>query len=255
MAWVLVAWAHQFRRELNALAPDRDTASDGSVGDLAHQEYPSGHNPDESGNAERQDSDSIDEVRAIDVDVDLRVPGLTAQMIVAYLVGRCRAGLERRLIYIIFNGVIWSASGGWVARTYTGSNPHDKHFHLSGHPAGDADPSPFGLATLLKEDTMTPAEYLKILQDPSVAAFFRAAPWTYAGGGLPSGMSALSVLNGTYLAAKEAAGEEMDPAEVASLVLGGLDLTPEKIAAAIPAAQAKAVADELATILAARMAA
>ncbi|MGC4886713.1 peptidoglycan-binding domain-containing protein [Micromonospora sp. DT227] len=155
--WVLVGWAEQFRVELNAVAPRRDKASDGSVGNLAHQQYPSGHNPDESGNAERGDADNINEVRAIDVDVDLRVPRLTAAMIVAYLVGRCRAGKEKRLIYIIYNRTIWSAASGWAARKYSGSNPHDKHFHLSGHPDGDDDRRPFGLATIVGKTPTPPA--------------------------------------------------------------------------------------------------
>ncbi|MFG3710873.1 peptidoglycan-binding protein [Micromonospora sp. NPDC047730] len=155
--WVLVAWAEQFRSELNAIAPKRDKASDGSIGDQAHQGSRSGHNPDETGRAERSDADRINEVRAIDVDKDLRVTGLTAEMIVAYLVGRCRAGRERRLIYIIFNRTIWSASTGWQARRYTGSNPHDRHIHLSGHPDGDNDRRPFGLASLVGKTPKPPA--------------------------------------------------------------------------------------------------
>lgn len=148
-AWVLVKWAEQLRRELNAIAPKRDKASDGSIGDQSHQSSPSGHNPDESGNAETWDADNKNEVRAVDVDADLRTPGLTAALIVAYLVGRCRAGKEKRLLYIIFNRVIWSASSGWQARAYTGDNPHTSHIHLSGHPNGDEDARPFGLASLL----------------------------------------------------------------------------------------------------------
>ncbi|WP_374224577.1 peptidoglycan-binding protein [Micromonospora sp. C51] len=146
---MLVAWGHQFRKEMNALAPKRDKSSDGSIGNTAHQSYPSGHNPDETGNPERHDADNINEVRAIDVDADFRVPGLSAQMVVAYLVGRCRAGKERRLIYIIYNRTIWSASSGWQARKYTGSNPHTSHIHLSGHPDGDDDGRPFGLASVM----------------------------------------------------------------------------------------------------------
>lgn len=164
-AWVLVAWAVQFVRELNALAPNRDRTSDGSIGDTAHALTVSGHNPDdtEGVRAERSDADTIPEVRAIDVDVDFNLPGLTAAMLVAYLVGRCRAGLETRLIYIIYNGVIWSASSGWQARTYTGSNPHTKHFHLSGHPGGDADGRPFGLASLVKENDMDSVQNARLI--------------------------------------------------------------------------------------------
>ncbi|MEW2383392.1 hypothetical protein AB0873_15055 [Micromonospora sp. NPDC047707] len=152
--WMLVAWARQLRTELAAIAPARDTASDGSIGDTAHQQSVSGHNPDDTPGvrAERNDGDRVPEVRAIDIDKDFRVPGLTAQMLVAYLVGRCRAGLERRLIYIIWNRTIWSAASGWVARRYTGSNPHTEHIHLSGHPDGDNDARPFGLASLIKEE-------------------------------------------------------------------------------------------------------
>lgn len=194
--WVLVAWAIQFRRELIAIAPNRDTASDGSVGDLAHQGSPSGHNPDESGNAERSDADNINEVRAIDVDKDINVPGLTMAMVVAYLVGRCRAGLERRLIYIIYNGVIWSASSGWVAREYTGRNPHDKHAHLSGHPDGDNDARPFGLASLVEEDGMSFTD-----------AQMRAFAWQYNGRGMPGvpeGRSTLWALGTVYSQTREA---------------------------------------------------
>lgn len=164
-AWVLVAWAHQIRAELVDLAPNRDKASDGSIGDQAHQDSKSGHNPDESGNAERRDADSINEVRAIDIDKDLRVPGLTMAMVIAFLVGRCRAGLERRLIYIIFDRVIWSASSGWQARRYTGSNAHTEHGHLSGDPDGDNDRRPFGLAVLKGAMGVSAEDVTKALEE------------------------------------------------------------------------------------------
>lgn len=158
--WVLVAWVKAIRAELAAVAPKRGTGSDGTIGDKAHQGTVTGHAPDDTPGwrAERSDADNVPEVRAVDIDADLNVPGLTMAMVVAYLVGRCRAGLEKRLIYIIYRGVIWSASSGWQARKYTGKNPHDKHMHASGHPDGDNDGRPFGLASLLpKPATPTPA--------------------------------------------------------------------------------------------------
>ncbi|MFD6636779.1 hypothetical protein ACFWDN_13290 [Micromonospora chalcea] len=254
MAWVITAPVKQIRDELNQVAPKRDKASDGTVGDLKHQGGKSGHNPDKTGNAEYRDGDNLDEVRAIDLDRDLNRAGLTAEQVVAYLVGRCRAGLERRIAYIIFNRTIWSASSGWKARKYTGSNPHDHHFHISFTAASDTDGRPFGLATLTKEDdTVTPAQFAAILKDPAVAAIMRALPWQYVGGGIPAGMSALKVFNSTYEYAKAAAGNKVDEAAIAGAVLAGMSAQQigEVLAESLPANIAKQVADDLAARLAA----
>lgn len=69
---------------------------------------------------------------------------------------------------------------------------------------------------------MTPAQFVEILKDPQVASMMRAMGWTYAGGGLPAGMSALKVLNDTYLTVKAlgeiVARESSNPAEVKALL-------------------------------------
>jgi hypothetical protein len=132
-SWVLVPCLIALRGAFNALNPNRDKASDGSVGDSAHADSVSDHNPDESGNTGGvEDSDSINEVHAIDVDITGPWPrGLTMEKIVQNILAECRAGREKRLRYIIFNRRIWSASSGWEQRSYTGSNPHDKHAHFS----------------------------------------------------------------------------------------------------------------------------
>lgn len=130
--WTLIPSLVQLRAEFNAIAPARDKGSDGSVGDLAHQQNSSDHNPDETGNVPIRDVDKINEVHAIDVDVDLRAPGVTMEDVVQYLLQRCRSGAETRLRYIIFNKRIWSASQEWRQQRYTGANPHDHHAHFSG---------------------------------------------------------------------------------------------------------------------------
>jgi hypothetical protein len=130
-SWILVPSLVKLRSEFNAIAPDRDKSSDGSVGDAAHQDSQSDHNPDETGNVPIRDADKVNEVHAIDVDVDLRVPGLTMEMAVQFLLMRCRSGAENRLRYIIYDRRIWSASDGWVQRRYTGANAHDHHAHFS----------------------------------------------------------------------------------------------------------------------------
>lgn len=144
----LVACLDQARTEFNTLSPGRDKASDGWIGDRAHAGRASDHNPDESGRPEVGDADNVDEVHAIDVDADLRRPGVTMALVVAMLVGRCRAGREKRLRYIIFNRTIWSASRRWEAANYTGSSPHVKHGHLSASyvSALEADRRPWGIA-------------------------------------------------------------------------------------------------------------
>lgn len=125
------------RNEFNLLNPKRDRTSDGWIGDKAHAASVSDHNPDKRGL-----------VHAIDVDKD----GLEVNKVVAHLVSRCKAGAEKRLKYIIWNRTIWSASWGWTARKYTGSNPHTHHFHISAvaTPTLENDKKTWGIATLGK---------------------------------------------------------------------------------------------------------
>lgn len=132
MAWELIASLKQLQAEFNKIAPSRDKASDGTIGDTAHASSSSDHNADEVGNVPIRDADKKNEVHAIDVDRDLRESDLTMERVVQFLLSRCRSGVERRLRYIIFNRRIWSASSGWVQKSYDGANPHDKHAHFSG---------------------------------------------------------------------------------------------------------------------------
>lgn len=132
--WVLIPCLKALFAEFNAIAPGRDRASDGSIGDTAHAAGgTSDHLPDEDFAALRgKDADSVNEVHAIDVDASGPWPwdgGMEAA--VQHLLARCRAGLEDRLRYIIFNRRIWSASNGWRQQAYSGSNPHDRHAHFS----------------------------------------------------------------------------------------------------------------------------
>jgi hypothetical protein len=127
----LVPCLVQLRIEINAIAPARSKASDGWIGDKAHEQSVSDHNDDETGNVPIRDADSAHEVHAIDVDVDLNESDLTMEKVVQFLLGRCRSGAETRLRYIIFNRRIWSASSGWVQKTYTGASPHTEHAHFS----------------------------------------------------------------------------------------------------------------------------
>jgi hypothetical protein len=129
--WVLIPCLKALFAEFDRIAPSRDRASDGSVGDLAHQNEVSDHNPDETGRVPIHDADHINEVHAIDVDNNLRESDLTMEKVVQFLLARCRSGAEKRLRYMIYNRRIWSASSGWVQKTYTGPSPHTEHAHFS----------------------------------------------------------------------------------------------------------------------------
>jgi hypothetical protein len=131
----LVPCLVRLRAEFNTLFPLRDKGSDGWIGDAAHQAEHSDHNPDSRGL-----------VHAIDVDTDL---GSGAHMLdfVDHLVAR----RDKRLTYIIFNRVIWSASRDWTGRPYTGSDPHTGHAHISAGntPARENDTSSYHLEDLI----------------------------------------------------------------------------------------------------------
>lgn len=131
VSWTLIPAARALFDQIDDLAPARDHASDGAVGNLAHQGSVSDHNPDETGSVPIHDADSVNEVHAIDVDTDLRESDLTMEDIVQHLLSRCRSGAEKRLRYIIYYHRIWSASNGWVQEVYTGASPHTEHAHFS----------------------------------------------------------------------------------------------------------------------------
>ena len=149
---VLTPALTRLRSGFSKAYPRRSTASDGWIGDLAHQGGTSGHNPDDTPgvSAERSDADNVPEVRAIDVDVDL-IPGDRAASRLATIqeIRRIIATPQdrRRLIYIIFDGLIWAASRGWEPATYTGSNKHREHAHYSGHPDYDNDGTAWSVET------------------------------------------------------------------------------------------------------------
>lgn len=136
-SWVLIPAAQSLFDAFDRIAPNRDHASDGSIGDTAHQQEASDHNPDETGNTGgMEDSDNINEVHAIDVDDDLNESDLTMEKCVQKILSYCRRNNsdplnEPRLRYIIYNRRIWSASSNWVEKTYTGASAHTEHAHFS----------------------------------------------------------------------------------------------------------------------------
>jgi hypothetical protein len=139
-SWKLTDGLQNLRNQVNAAFPDRDKTSDGTIGDTAHQAETSGHNRDDTPGSRPEwdgDPDSTPEVRAWDMDSDLRAAPATAQQVVDHI--RRLPGVSSVLRYIIYNRKIYRASNGWVAETYDGKSAHTEHIHFSGQYTQAAD--------------------------------------------------------------------------------------------------------------------
>lgn len=110
MSWQKIRAIGQLQQELDDLFPNRVTP-DWIIGDADHSSRVSDHNPAPDG-----------DVHAIDI----RLGGdLNVRRVLNALIG------DRRVWYVIYNGIIYSRTYGWRARKYLGSNPHRTHIHAS----------------------------------------------------------------------------------------------------------------------------
>lgn len=105
------------RDQINKLSPKRSKAADGWIGDAAHSARKSDHNP------------VAGVVHAIDLTHDPG-GGLDSYKLAETL----RQNRDPRIKYVISAGKIFAGPSGpkpWVWRTYTGSNAHRQHVHVS----------------------------------------------------------------------------------------------------------------------------
>jgi hypothetical protein len=247
MAWYLAPALAVGRSEVNRRWPNRDKASDGTIGDAAHQASTSDHNPNarESVNAWDMDKDGVD-VWAV-IDAFQRHPSSH---------------------YWIFNRQIADRDDGWRRRAYSGDNPHTAHVHFSIRQtaAAEQDQRPWGIWPVPEEDDMFQPDDKARLRN--VEAYLHAlfagrdATGLDAGGGKTVTVPNLVAQRLTAIVA--AAGvDQADEAAIVAGVLAGLTpevlgaairaagLTPEALAAMVPVEMRKQVADELAGRLAA----
>ncbi|MGB8509521.1 MAG: MBL fold metallo-hydrolase, partial [Pyrinomonadaceae bacterium] len=115
------------RDQVNRRAPHRNKASDGTIGDAAHCQRTSDHNP-------WVRDGSVGVVTALDITHDPS-GGCDANTIAEAI----RASRDTRVKYIIWNRHIANsaaigASQPWQWRPYGGSNPHTHHVHISVKP-------------------------------------------------------------------------------------------------------------------------
>lgn len=123
--WRAMASLLVLRDQANALAPARSRASDGLVGDEAHAERTSDHNPHYVAGVGR------DIVTALDLTHD-PAGGFDSYAFAEVL----RIHRDRRIEYVISNHRIFSSyhSGSrpaWTWGPYGGTDPHTNHVHIS----------------------------------------------------------------------------------------------------------------------------
>jgi len=117
-------------RQVDTKYPGRNRSSDGWIGDAAHRTRKSDHNPDPDG-----------VVRALDITNDPRV-GLSSRKMAENIL----ASRDPRIDYIIADRRIAFSSKQqgvmpWTWKAYGGTNPHDRHWHLSVRRGPHDDPA------------------------------------------------------------------------------------------------------------------
>ena len=125
--WRVAEALLQLRKQVNVLAPARSKASDGTIGDPAHQSRASDHNAWVTDGAKGV-------VTAMDITHD-PAHGCDSEKLAEAL----RAARDPRIKYIISNRKIAASEPkqgkpAWAWRPYGGSNPHDHHVHISVQP-------------------------------------------------------------------------------------------------------------------------
>ena len=126
MTWRLATSLETLRGEINALAPNRSTVSDGAVGDPAHASRASRHNPNSAGVVTALDL-THDPANGCDIHAIAR---------------RIARNPHPELDYIISNGEVAGRATDWEWLDYGGSNPHTKHAHFGVGVGSDRDPRP-----------------------------------------------------------------------------------------------------------------
>ena len=130
----LCAAGTQLRDQCDLWFSDRRTTADGWLGDARHSARKSDHNPDAGC------------VRAIDVDSRLD----SSEGLSVYLADQIRicAKTDKRISYVIHNGMIASKILNFKWRKYKGYNKHTRHIHISFTKLGDKDSKPFDIPLL-----------------------------------------------------------------------------------------------------------
>lgn len=238
MAWYLNPALTRFRKAVNEAYPTRDKASDGTIGDEAHQATSSDHNPDGDG--------SVD---AWDMDVNLRSGGDDAAVI-EHLKKVFQTHESSR--YWIHNDQIASRSTGWKRESYAYAGPnrnrHTQHVHWNSRSSHENSTAPWEVDMPLSADDVA-----KVAAAAAKAVWDHKHPHPTRTGEQQSKGTVIQFMDavhdaqtGRVLTAMQALGvelgEDVDEQAIVTGILAGL--TPE-IAAALPPDLAQKVVDVL----------
>lgn len=249
-------------RNMQSLTDDIEARHPGvviyGIGNKDHQQHASGHNEDDTPGSkpEQTDADDDPEHRAIDVMLGPSLSRSEAQQLVDDLLADPAA--LARLLYVIFDGYIWSAAYGWVRRPYTGKDKHTGHIHISGEADDDENAASWPAVT---GDDM-----------PYSKSDLQAFPWQYSGGGIGENVSGnvggknrsmLSYINESLLLMRQIALKvDIDEQELAAIetraqagVRAALEDSAERFVDAIVAGILDNLPDEVPTVEAIRQAA
>lgn len=120
MSYRIAKSLDQMRSQVNQHAPNRNKSADGWIGDAKHAASTSDHNP-------WVKLSGVGIVTALDITHDPN-SGVDTYKLADYL----RQKRDSRIKYVISNARIFSSTTSpWTWRTYTGSNPHRTHIHVS----------------------------------------------------------------------------------------------------------------------------
>jgi hypothetical protein len=136
--WIVIPAGKQLINEFNAVNPNRDKGADGTKGDSSHTSS-SDHTPDEdSDQLKNKDSDTINEVHAVDIDSTGPWPsGVTFDaMMKTVIEGEKKKwndpNTKCRLNYTIWDHYIYDKDNDFNPVWYTAtSDPHTGHAHFS----------------------------------------------------------------------------------------------------------------------------
>jgi hypothetical protein len=132
-AWYLNTFLTSWRAAVNKQFPKRTKLSDGTIGDTAHQQTSSQHNPDADGSVDAWDCD----LNLLGSSNPLGSPAEVADM--HKLIAEFQRQPQAQL-WIFQRHIANRDIDNWKVRPYSGPSPHDHHCHFQSKSTKEKQP-------------------------------------------------------------------------------------------------------------------